>query len=624
MLRDWVDDGIKLTVELSTSGDLIVGGTRTNYPFVSGGPNGVPLGWQSYASANLADVNFTTDTGLNRFSVSAIATTSGASTYGAIYYFPVTPGTRVRFGCKVRTMDAKVAGRWTIWNFFALNGVSVTFPASDTGPSQSEWESYSTLAFDVPAGVNQLYISIRGGALGTPSNGWGVQFTEAFIQVVPTAQPVYTWRDITCDSQSFTVRHGRERFTQRYDVGSLSLVVLNADGEYTYRQPHPFGLRPGRFIRIKAAYQSVEYPIFYGVLDSLTDGYGLDGRVICTMVAYDVQSTLSTSTTPSIFDFNYQAKSGARVTALLDVIGYLPRAIDVGQWQTQAIVSNGRTIRDEMGVTADSEGGSVYAERDGRIIYKDRSWVTTDPNLKNVTANLFARPDMGDDETTLVDPIPELPNAPIICVNQLQPAWALDRIINFVELANAGGTAQTFEDEASQLSYGIHTYQRLDYVLVNLASNQNGWLAIRANDLMDGFKDSKVRVNSITYRPGVSDDPQAWPWTLGVFLNWLVRVWYANSLNGWGYAIVTHVQSVQHTVSSRTWETVIALDQPIAYTDAPIIDLITDQWQRGRWQVSQWRMARFTQFARFNMAIFERGKADSLFDTARFDVNLFQ
>lgn len=625
MLKAWVDDGIDLKVELSTSGGLIVPGTNMPMPFVAGGTYGVPLGWTPFPTNIIpADYNLTTDTNLNRFSISQAKTTGAVSMYstGAEIAFPTKAGFRYRIQCDVRTMDGKTPGSMIARvSSYKNNSLQYMVGSVVANPSPTDWTpvSFTTPAYDPPSD-GEWRVGLLAGYLTSTVYTWGCQFRDLVITEIPPAPAPLDWRDISCDVKNMAIRHGRERFTQRYDIASCTLVLVNEEGEYSFAYPHPFNLRPGRQLKVTATYQGTTYPMYFGVIDSLVDGYTLDGHAFTTITCYDVASVLSNQQTPTLPYANGSLLSGNRMRLIIEASGYPFKTLDAGQFWQQGVTGNGRSLRDEAGVGADSEGGSFFADRSGYLIYKDRTWVDTDPNLKNITANLMSRPH-DDGMTTIVDGIPELAGAPIICTNEMNTQWSLDRLINHVELSNAGGTLETFDDETSQANYGVFTYQRMDYVNYQTLSVQNGYLATRADDLMESFKDAKQRVNSIAYRPGV--DPTYWPWTLGVYLNWLVRVWYAHPTNGWGYAIATHVQSVEHRISTKGWETVIALDQPIAYTNAPIHYDITDNWDRAVWDLSYWRAARFTDKAYFNLAAFETTKKVSAFDTAKFDQDRF-
>ena len=100
----------------------------------------------------------------------------------------------------------------------------------------------------------------------------GCQWIGLFVKELDLAPPTLTWTDITCDVQSIGLRYGRERFTNRYDVSTMQIDMVNNEGKYSFHNPHPLGLAPGRQIRVTATYKGVTYPLGFHVLDSMTDG----------------------------------------------------------------------------------------------------------------------------------------------------------------------------------------------------------------------------------------------------------------------------------------------------------------------------------------------------------------
>lgn len=617
-VRDWQTLGVTLKVELSTAGSLVLGTNVQNLPLDSGGVGGVPVGWtqESYqAPNNFANINFTTASGVFSASAKAPMAANDQSHYGMrSMAMPVVPGKRYRLQIQTRTMASFPATTRRI--YLGTASGSQIFGAYNMATGTTDWEMLELTTTPVAAGVTQAYIYVLYGT--SPSGTTGVTFGGQcqninWFTLDRDPEPI-VWKDITCDVQNIAVRYGRERYTSRYDVSNLSVQLRNEDGQYTYRDPHPLNLRPGRLLRVTATHEGITYPIAYHVIDAINDRMDMDGTVVTVMTALDTTSILSNKTTPSITENKY--KSGGRIKLLLDSIGYTLSTLDAGQFTQIGITENGRSMRDEMGIGADSEGGAVYAERDGVIRYRDRTWPTYDDNLKSVTANLEAKPDL-DYVQVIPDDVPTQPGAPNVCLREVVTDWSMARVINSVELANVGGTAKTYEVAESIKANGPRTYQRLDFI--NYPANYTG-LDERANDYLTNNGTPNLRLNTVRFRPDIS--PEAWPWTLSVFLNWLVRVWYQNIQEKWGWAIVTHVQSVEHLISPKEWQTTLAVDLPISYVDAPIYEIGIDDWQGGHWQVSHWRNARFTELARFNKSRFERAAA--LFDTAKFDLDRFQ
>lgn len=577
----WLDVGVAWKVELATTGDLLLPSIRTDLSYVAGGPNGVPQGWLSLlqgAGAAWADVNTTVNTSNNTWSISnALGSVFSARSYGAYRDIPAIVGHRYQVAFDVRTMAGKSQGAFNL-QLWAINAAGAQF-ATLGGTNINTQADYETNLYQttsaMPAGTVSLRIEFnyRSAVTGTPPVDWGVQTTNVFVIDRDPTPASITWFDMTCDVMSIETHYGREQFTNRYDVATATVTVSNEEGTYSYRNPHPLNLRPGRQIRGTVTYLGVTYPMFYMVVDSLEDAYSMDGHAITTISCVDPTTVMSNMPTPTLPAPFAGYTSGQRILSILDSVGYVARSAMGGQFIQQRITANGRTLRDEAGVTADSEGGNLFADREGRITYKDRTWVSVDPQLNTVQAQLLARPHDAD-IMPIVDGVPTVALAPLVCTNALEVEWNRERLINSVELANSGGTAERFEDGASRLAYGTYTYQRNDFVNDITASNAGNYLSLRAHDLMDGYAAPVQRVNRVSYRPMANRDVgEIWWFTLNVFLNWLVRVWYAHPTNLWGYAVVTHVQSINHSITTKDWTVELAVDAPVSFVNAPIVPL---------------------------------------------------
>jgi hypothetical protein len=581
-IRDWQRAGVTLKVEVATSGALVVGGNQTDIPFDSGGSYGAPAGWrvgEYYGGEPVAGsetaYNFTTATQV--FSVSAKTVPTSRKNAGAWSpSFAITPGFRYQIGVQARRMDGKAVSERSITLETSANGGASWqyYTGSQGFPALTDWEDVLQTGSTLGAGRTLARIQLLGAPPYDSLGLWGTQFQKLYVRQLDLEPPPLTWRDITCDVRSLGIRYGRERFTNRYDVSTMGLELINDEGEYSFHSPHPFGLQPGRQVRVSATYKGVTYPQAFHVLDTITDGYSMEGHVISRWQCVDPTTTLSNAETKT---FNSEGnKSGQRIAKLLDQVGYVPRITDTGQWYCQTVTASGRSVRDECGVTADSEGGNFFADRQGNCVYKDRTWQTTDTNLQHVMADLVGYPHVG--VMPVVDDTPTDPTAPIICTNELVTDWSLARVINYVELANAGGNAKTFSDPTSMKTYGPQTYQRMDFVL--RGENE---LAIRADDIMSGYSDPVLRVNSVGYAPGVS---AAWEFTLGVFLNWLVRVWYTHPTNYWGFAVCVHVQSIEHRITPDDWSTTMAVDLPESFAELEWAS--ANGWDEGTWDETLW------------------------------------
>ena len=259
-------------------------------------------------------------------------------------------------------------------------------------------------------------------------------------------------------------------------------------------------------------------------------------------------------------------------------------------------------MREEIGVTADTEGGSFFGERDGTIVYRDRTWTTRDPNGNTVQAQFTAFP--GDLNIDLQpDDIPTDPNAPIICPQTMDTDWSLERVINTITLAPVGGTKRNYRDDPSQKANGVRTFQRLDFV--NWGGTSNSFLGgttttqldLRAADIFSTSLEALLRVQQLSYRPS----GETWDFTFTVFLNYLIRVFYYIRDGTWGFATVVRIQSIEHRITPKDWVVTFDVDQPISYTDE-LNPLPPGGWDIASWDATTWDDATYT-----NSAIWSRG-----------------
>lgn len=572
-VQDWQSHGVTVKVELSTAGELVPARTRTDLPFTTGGVGGAPVGWtaQEYngSTANNAKYNFTTASGV--FSVSAAVmptdyTQAGiqSQNLGSLKF-----NTAYQIACRMRLMEGKAPSKIVInlqWN----NGGTWTGVASSISmDAPTDWTPVLLYISPIAGtGTFQYRLNLFGGnddyvgQVQAPFGLWGVQWTELAVLEIANAPAPMVWRDITCDVRALTIRHGREKFTERYDVGTMRVDVLNDDGEYAYREPHPFNFRPGRVVRVTAKWNAITFNMAYMTIQSIQNLYTLDGHALSSWNCMDVSTVLSNI--PVAQGYSGTAVSGIRVQWIIDQCGYPLRRLE-NNWIMQGIFAGPQSLRDEIGITADSEGSFFYADRDGYITYRIRTWPDRDIAQHQIMAELLARPseyDLMPADGEFVTNVA----APLICCNSLDNDWSDARIINIVSLANRGSTAQIFTDPPSITAYGPFTYQRHDFVIW-----QDSYLATRANDYLSRYKDAQFRVNRVTYNPAAN--PDSWEFTLGVWLNWLVRVWYAHPENLWGYAIITHVQSVEHNITPDRWSTLLTIDDVESFKDAPMMPL---------------------------------------------------
>jgi hypothetical protein len=576
----WQEDGLTLGIDVSTSGDFVKLGTTTTYPFVAGG-SGYPAGWSQYLSNGGIAGDVSWNTAYGRFSIGNIGTDiHNQKKYGIYRDFPTTAGKKYLIQGQCRT----TAGRTTCIRYVSwAAGQTMPFDNSQVW-SYPDWEDISIYT-DV---INATYLRVwlyaapyTQSTIHAPADAnWGIQWQNFALVEMEASYPDPIFKTVTCDVHSLVTHYGRDRFLNRYDVGTASIELLNDDGEWNYKSAIDWGLRPGRFVRIVAAVTGVgSWTAYYGIIDSITNGFTLDGHSVARLECVDVSSLLSNYNVATFGDEGSIYISGTRFRNLALSAGWNSSKIsnDPGQFNQQAILANGRTVRDELGLIADSEGGGFYCSRGGVLTFRDRTWdqAYTEPHVVQIDFTATSEADYAPP----IDTFPTDANAPIVELSSIATEWSRDRVINEVSVANQGGTAVVTTDYVSQTKYGPRTYQRLDFLNDNTHPE---YLDQRTNDIMTGYVDAILRVNEVGFRPRKPDFPKV----LALWLNYAVRVRYEHPTERWGFAVVSHVQGLTHSWTTKDWHVVLTLDQPESFVSYVVTS--ENGWDDGTWDETLW------------------------------------
>ena len=105
------------------------------------------------------------------------------------------------------------------------------------------------------------------------------------------------------------------------------------------------------------------------------DGYTIDGKAITTLNGFDISTILANIEVPTASGASsIEYLSHDRIDKILKSVGWKLYQTSNGTFYQQAVLSSGRSVRDELEVTAESEGGRLYTSAAGRIIYRGRSY----------------------------------------------------------------------------------------------------------------------------------------------------------------------------------------------------------------------------------------------------------
>lgn len=216
----------------------------------------------------------------------------------------------------------------------------------------------------------------------------GPNFPTYSIEVAFLSDPSSTptiWEDIAPWARSISVRRGRSDELARVEAGTVSIVIDNADRRFDPLNtlgPYYPNVVPMRRIRIRATWASVTYPIFVGFVESWQPIWvgdtGNDAAVEIRCV--DLFKSLN------LFELQGPAYSqeltGTRVTNVLNTIGWPAgeRIIDAGTHTCAAEALDAQTGRSPvigsalayMDQIAVAEGGLIFVDREGKIVFQDR------------------------------------------------------------------------------------------------------------------------------------------------------------------------------------------------------------------------------------------------------------
>jgi len=334
--------------------------------------------------------------------------------------------------------------------------------------------------------------------------------------------------------------------------------VLNNSGRYSF-QPYDQldyqSIRPGSPIRVGARYAGGTYWLYRGYLARIADSityYGAEAA----LEAQDSLAGLHRVDRPDAPPQGANELTGERATRILDMAGHPKqwRKISPGFNRLQATVLDA-PVGDDLEETAFAEGGAVFCDPLGNVVFKDRSWLWSDP--KSTIVQAYIGPDQN------------------LCPTSYETSWAMDDVINEVSLASLGGAAQTVLDYDSVSKMGYLTYQRLD-----LPNANDGDVLQLARQYLAERSRLTLRIRAVTLNPAVLQS--AWQFCLSVELGWRVNVTYRHPTQGWEWSADCHVQGVQHTVTPDEWLTTLAVDEIYPYvTEA-------DRWSSARWTDAVW------------------------------------
>ena len=189
--------------------------------------------------------------------------------------------------------------------------------------------------------------------------------------------------DITDRLVTAQVRRGKSQALDRIDAGVVSVTVDNSDRTFDplYENGPYFGqLIPRRSVRVS----SNGLPVFVGFIDDFDIQYEPG---VQSVVRIDASDALSVLTNSGLEEFTPDSElSGARINTVLDrpEVDWPAelRDIDAGNsLMLDADVAEGTGTLTYLQLVANSEFGTLFLSKDGKITFRERNSVPNTPDL---------------------------------------------------------------------------------------------------------------------------------------------------------------------------------------------------------------------------------------------------
>jgi hypothetical protein len=284
--------------------------------------------------------------------------------------------------------------------------------------------------------------------------------------------------DITPRLVTTQIRRGKTQALDRIDAGVVAITVDNSDRTFDplFEAGPYFGqLIPRRSVRITANGQ----PVFVGFIDDFDIQYEPG---VQSVVRIDVSDAFSVLANAGLEEFTPESElSGERIETVLDrpEVDWPEalRDIDAGNSvMLDADVSEGTPALEYLQLVANSEFGTLFLAKDGKITFRKRNAVPNTPDL------VFSDEVVDGDYTGI-----QFADVNIV--------YGSENLYNRIDLENADVFPEEAfaEDAESQVVYGPRTYSAS-----GLLVQEPDQLQFLADFLLARYKEPQYRFETVT------------------------------------------------------------------------------------------------------------------------------
>jgi hypothetical protein len=398
--------------------------------------------------------------------------------------------------------------------------------------------------------------------VGFTAAGTGSVFTVGHptlgqVGVVPIGAPDI-WTDVTPYVRSWSVRRGAGKGdapTLRFDPGTCSIEFNDGDRRFDpenllgpYVSAGVSQVEPMRRVRIRAVWNGITYPIFYGYADDWLPSYQGNSWTYTTLPATDATVLLADTSRGAIAPVGAGEDSGARVTRILDGYGWPAgdRVIAAGDTTLQATDLSG-SLLSELQLVQDTEQGELYVDAQNRIVFRNRKAVLEE------TRSTTAQAVFGDGGYAATGEIPYA---------DAKPSTPGDTLVNQVSATRVGGVEQLVTDSISIARYGTKPHDRSDLLMQDDATalQWGQWLRYQYATPARRF----ARLEFLTPSPEVQS--AFWPALLGREFG--DRITVKRRPAGGGDPILRDcfVRGVEHSSDGAAWTSALILQSADRYS----------------------------------------------------------
>jgi hypothetical protein len=396
-------------------------------------------------------------------------------------------------------------------------------------------------------------------------HGWDAALWDADLWETATE-----WVDVSCDCQGAVVIGGRSGPLDRYRAAHATIRLDNRTGQFNawsdvtpWAPPGTRHLGAGTLVRVGVDVDG--HPrrhLFTGIADTWVHRRAEPDRWV-ELGCDDPLATLTLADLPEQAAQGAGETAGPRLQRILDANGLssMPTRFDPGVATLQAT-----TLADDAWsmacLTADSDGGWLWVDGDGVLVYYQGDRDTSDPRWLAPVAVI------GDDDSI----------AGALCWDQ-SPALAdnRDAVINHAAIAATGGTAHYADDTASQHRYQVRTLQRFD-----LIHQLETWSQTLANKIVTRMATGGTRPDTVAVT--AHTDPEAWAM---VNLLWHDRVRVVMHDVGDVYAADAYLDAYQWNLAPRGADRETSLN--VVFNLSPAVSFpAAGRWDAATWDTDPW------------------------------------